>query len=322
MSMIDIQNDRKKYIDELLQNRRPVAAFAKGFAGTLSGLIILFAAATSMYEANAWLPALIAFLLALSMSVRVVIAAVLVGFVLEFLFGIPKTLQRVTLLLPNQKAESDPTGGGAVPPATAGDEKIAQIPRAALRTSADVIGWASAQASNGAYLVAEDPFRDALQNDPNSNDLRIAIASVRHLRRNYSGASDMIAEAIGRSSDPSTRADLLRRAVLNALYAPSPTGIEQALNWVDVLLKTAGGATSIAYLWKAAALGPKYSWLKAQTGTSPEDLNVVRSATLEAIHRLRGLAPNPLGSTRILLKSIYDPAAKATTRPRTMTSRV
>jgi hypothetical protein len=94
MSMIDIQNERKKFIHQLLQNLRPVAAFAKGFAGTLSGLIILFAAATSMYEANAWLPALSAFLLALSMSV--VIAAVLVGFLLGFLFGIPKTLQRAT----------------------------------------------------------------------------------------------------------------------------------------------------------------------------------------------------------------------------------
>jgi hypothetical protein len=55
------------------------------------------------------------------------------------------------------------------PAATSDDKKILDIPRESLRGAKELVGWASAQARNGHYQVAEDALRDALQNDPSNN---------------------------------------------------------------------------------------------------------------------------------------------------------
>jgi tetratricopeptide (TPR) repeat protein len=190
---------------------------------------------------------------------------------------------------------------------TKNDDEIAQVPRGELVGTKQIVGWASAQARRGYYQIAEDALRDALQKDPENDDIRLRIAEVRQLRKNYSGASEMMNELIGRAKDPEKKIALLRRALLSALYMPPPAGFEEAIRLSDQLLAIQGGANAQVYLWRASAFGQKYDWLSKNSG-SDKDKSEVADKALACIKKVVELAPNPQSAERNLLRQLYDPA--------------
>lgn len=190
--------------------------------------------------------------------------------------------------------------------ATPEDKTVAKIPRETLADPKQIVGWASAQARLGNLQIAEDALRDALQKDPENDDIRLRIADVRRLRGNYAGANEITKEALDRTKDPAKRSDLLQRSLYAALYIPPPEGFQQAIQLSDQLLETPEGATASVHLWRAVAYGQKYQWLKQNKGKE-EDLTDARRKALEAITKVVELAPNYNSAERTLLRALFDP---------------
>jgi hypothetical protein len=196
----------------------------------------------------------------------------------------------------------------AAPPSPE-DVALAKLPRDSLQDPKQIVGWALAQARTGNLQIAEDALRDALQKEPDNDDIRLRIADVRRLRANYSGANEMFMEVINKTTEPKKRAELLRRALYASLYIPPDEGFKQAILLSDQLLQMPDQATATIYLWRAAAYGQKYLWLKQNAG-KPEELTDARAKALEAVKKVVELAPDYVSIERSLLRSLFDPATE------------
>ena len=171
-------------------------------------------------------------------------------------------------------------------PATQDDKEIAKLSRERLIDPKEIVGWALAQARVGNFDVAEDALRDALQKDPENDDIRLRIADVRRLRGNYAGSNDMINEVIVRTRDPAKKVELLRQTLRAALYVPEPHGFQQAINVSDGLIKEKADTTDVwVQFWRAAAFGQKYGWLQRNAG-APADLAAARKEALDAVKKV------------------------------------
>ncbi|MCU4177923.1 tetratricopeptide repeat protein [Bosea sp. BH3] len=192
-------------------------------------------------------------------------------------------------------------------PATEADRKLAAISRSEITDPKELVGWASAQARLGNFAVAEAALRDALQGDPGNVEIYMRIADVRRLQRNYAGAVAIIQEGVGKAGSAQAKAQLLHRAILTALYLPRPDGFQQAIELSDTLLNEVKIAEPSVYLWRAAAFGQNYSWLKRQKSPQVE-LDEVREKALESVRRLVQMLPSPLAAERVLLRALFDPS--------------
>jgi tetratricopeptide (TPR) repeat protein len=196
-------------------------------------------------------------------------------------------------------------------PATERDETVASVPRQAIQNTNELIGWASAQARKGNLQIAEDAFRDALQRDPDNNDLRLRIADVRRLRHNYTGANELVNEVIDRTSNPTKNSALLQGALYTALYMPPPDGFRQAIALSNKLIEAGEVNDPTLWIWRAAAFGQKYKWLQQNSGTT-EELAEARKLALEAITKAIQLSPQYDSAARLLLRALFDPDRERT----------
>jgi tetratricopeptide (TPR) repeat protein len=203
------------------------------------------------------------------------------------------------------------TGDGRSPsapvPATEADKDIAKLGREKLTDPKQLVGWASAQARLGNYDAAESALRDALKEDPDSNDIRNRIADVQRLRGNYPGYFSMINEVIERTTDRAARIALQKRALLSALYVPPPRGYQQAIALSDKLIAESAADADV-YLWRAAAFG-QYS-NELDKGADTEEQKEVRAKALEAVKKVVELSPDYNSSARRILRQMFDPTGE------------
>lgn len=258
-------------------------------------------------------------------------ALILSSLIAGCLFVYLETRTRLTLLFisaekaskePDQKLASSAERPVADPPADADsrsgkrsvpatptqeDKEIAKLSRAKLDDPKEIVGWALAQARVGNFDVAEDALRDALQKDPENDEIRLRIADVRSLHGNFTGSNDMINEIIGRTKDRAKKVELLRQVLRTALYVPQPQGFRQAIAASDNLIEEKADATD-AWLsfWRAAAFGQKYDWLQRNAGTSAQ-LDEARNEALNAVKKVVELSPDYNSGVRMFMRQVFDP---------------
>jgi tetratricopeptide (TPR) repeat protein len=198
--------------------------------------------------------------------------------------------------------------------ATPNDDKVVRIPRSSLRTSLDLLGWASAQARKGNLQVAEDGLRDALQRDPENDEIRLRISEVRRLRGNHAGALDMLKEVIANANDLSRKIDLLKSAIYLSLYLDPPSSFQEAFQLIEEVLSLAGDKDPQVQVWRAAAAGQQYRWLLQHPNANPGDLPLARkealaaarNKALESIRRVVDLVPDSQADPRVELKAMLS----------------
>ena len=190
-------------------------------------------------------------------------------------------------------------------PATQDDREIAKLSREKLTEPREIVGWALAQARTKNYDVAEDALRDALQKAPEDDEIRLRIAEVRWLRRNFAGCVDMLKEVVERTSDPAKKTKLLKQILLASLYTPEPQGFRDAIDTSDQLIRE-NAADALVYLRRAAAFGQKYDWLVRNAGSEAERKDT-HDAALDAVKEVVQLSPGYDSGPRTLLRQIFAP---------------
>jgi len=191
-------------------------------------------------------------------------------------------------------------------PARAEDTAVTNIPWSELKTPAEIVGWAAAQARTGNLPLAEDALRDALKKSPTDPDIYLKIADVKQLRQDYDGAVKMRIQASRYITDEDKRIDLLRRSIYAALFVAPPHGFDQAISLSEELLELPRGRNALSYLWLACGLGQKFGHLQANRAPASE-INSVREKALAAVRKVVELAPNYDSSERMLLRAVFDP---------------
>lgn len=254
-------------------------------------------------------------------------ALLVFGCVGACLFVYLETRTRLTLLLVGADTVSEHAGNIAVEavsrevakegvsrssPGSAGvaaskqDKEIARIDPGELRDPVQLAGWASAQARLQNYRAAEDALEDALARAPENVEIRMRLAEVRQLLGDYQGALDILLEGRRGAVTDSERRVMTRRGLLLSLYLPPPDGFRRALELSDELLKESSQGAKI-YLWRAAAFGQSYKWLK-ENGGSKGALEDARAGCLQAIGEVVRRRPDPAAHERVLLRAMLRPS--------------
>jgi hypothetical protein len=205
-----------------------------------------------------------------------------------------------------QAGQAGRPGPSNIPtPATEDDREIARLSREKLTEPKEIMGWALAHARMKNFDVAEDALRDALQKDPENDEIRTRIAEIRWLGGNVAGSIEMLNELVERTRDPIKREVLLKRVLVASLYVSEPQGFTRAIKISDQLIRE-NAADAFVYLWRAAAFGQRRDWLARNAGTK-EEIDATRATALGAVKKVIELSPGYDSTPRILLRQILDP---------------
>lgn len=205
------------------------------------------------------------------------------------------------------QSDSKVASAGNQPQAIDADQRFLGIRFENLHKPEEFAAWGAAQARANNIEAAVRALREAIGRSPDNVRYLRMLADVRLRQNNPQAAVKVLSEA--RAKSPHDEVSLLKKELLASLYLPQPDSFTHALAIAESLLRKSPEAAKnpMVQIWRAAALGQKYSWLKRNNG-SIDDIGRTREAALHAVQNVVRLTPND-SHEREILQHIFDPVA-------------
>jgi tetratricopeptide (TPR) repeat protein len=166
--------------------------------------------------------------------------------------------------------------------------QLRSIPMSQLRTAGELGAWAKAHAAVDNYTAAETAYREALNLEPDNNEIAFELAEVLLAQEKYKDAIDAL-ERLSKRLDATTereKARLVQRELLYGyLFLAPPTGFENAIRIGEQYVSD-DQAHPRAWALLACAYGQQFSW--SQQRNAP-DLAASRANALRCVQEVKNL---------------------------------